>query len=407
MVVNVALYKKRRDTLMKLVDGPVLLVGSCENGQEKFCQNSTFYYFTGITEPGALYKHGYSVLFLPRYAMDRSAWMLDSISVDQITADRHGFSAVEYLGQSCKGYSFDAYFNYDQCSNLIAHLLKIVHGQSKLFTQSKSYCVDRLSSMVDGLQSFLVPLDRYSAQLRRTKDQEEIRALFDAIEITVTAQYAAAQAIKAEAHESQVAASVNYVFIENGAREAFPSIIGSGPNSTILHYNQNQRVMKENELVVVDIGARFNYYCGDITRTYPVSGTFTERQKNVYLAVLEAHTVAALHAQPGYWIRNNDNPEKSLHHIALKILQKNGLGDYFVHGIGHFLGLDVHDVGTSSDPLKEGDVITIEPGVYIPEELLGIRLEDNYWIIQDGAICLSESLPKDIQSIEQMMRATI
>jgi Xaa-Pro aminopeptidase len=130
---------------------------------------------------------------------------------------------------------------------------------------------------------------------------------------------------------------------------------------------------------------------------------FTPRQREVYSIVLETQEYIAGVAQPGYWISNKDVPEKSLQHLALDYLKDQGYDRYFIHGIGHFLGMDVHDVGDYKEPLKEGDVITIEPGIYIPEEQLGIRIEDNYWITSHGAVCMSEDLPREPHEIEEFM----
>ncbi len=124
--------------------------------------------------------------------------------------------------------------------------------------------------------------------------------------------------------------------------------------------------------------------------------------------VLECQEIVAEQAKPGMWLSNKDEQDASLHHIALNFFKKHGYDQYFIHGIGHFLGLEVHDVGNTKKPLQEGDIITIEPGLYIPEKKLGIRIEDNYWIVdQTTPVCLSESLPKTIKGIEEMMQLTL
>lgn len=164
-------------------------------------------------------------------------------------------------------------------------------------------------------------------------------------------------------------------------------------------------MLKNGQLIVVDIGAEIDHYCADLTRTYPVGGTFTKRQKELYTIVLECQELVASKAKPGMWLSNKEKPEQSLHHIAKKFLDERGYGKYFIHGIGHFLGIDVHDVGDVREPLRDGDVFTIEPGIYIPEENIGIRIEDNYWMVKDGVVCLSESLPKKPEDIEALMLA--
>ena len=204
-----------------------------------------------------------------------------------------------------------------------------------------------------------------------------------------------------------VQAGLEYMMTGAGAKPSFPSIVASGKNSTILHYSPSERIIKKGDLVVVDIGAEYNYYCADLTRTYPVSGKFTPRQRELYQLVLDTQSYIADVAKPGMWLKNKANPEQSLHHLAVSFLKERGYEQYFIHGIGHYLGIDVHDVGTYETPLQEGDVITIEPGLYLPEEKIGIRIEDNYWIVKNGAICLSEELPKSLEEIERIMQTTV
>jgi Xaa-Pro aminopeptidase len=235
----------------------------------------------------------------------------------------------------------------------------------------------------------------------------EIEQIYRAIEITELAHESAVGAIKNGVLEAEVQASLEYMMIASHARTSFPSIVASGKNGTVLHYNQNTGTLKDGDLVVVDIGAEFENYCADLTRTYPVSGTFNKRQKELYTIVLETQNYIASLAKPGMWLKNKDKADKSLHHLAVKFLATRGYDKYFPHGIGHFLGLDVHDVGNYDEPLHEGDVITIEPGIYIPEESIGIRIEDNYWITKDGALCLSEHLPKDVEDIEAIVQQAL
>jgi Xaa-Pro aminopeptidase len=204
--------------------------------------------------------------------------------------------------------------------------------------------------------------------------------------------------------ENEIQAGIEYVFIASGADLAFPCIVGSGKNSTILHYMANNKKINQGDLVLVDIGAQFDHYCGDITRTYPVSGKFTKRQREIYDIVLETQEYIENIARPGLWLSNKDKPQESLNHLAKEFMKEKGYEKYFLHGIGHFVGLDVHDVGDSLEPLKPGDVITIEPGIYIAEENIGVRIEDNYWIVEDGIVCLSEQLPKDADEIEKLLK---
>ncbi|HSW74009.1 MAG TPA: M24 family metallopeptidase, partial [Candidatus Limnocylindria bacterium] len=263
---------------------------------------------------------------------------------------------------------------------------------------------ERIKQFLPALKvEHIIDVSKEVAILRRKKDKHEIGVMYKAIEVTMLAQEAAAHTIADGVAECEVQGSLEYIFTCSGARTAFPSIVGSGKNSTVLHYVENKDTLRDGGLVVVDIGAEYDYYCADLTRTYPVSGVFTPRQREIYNLVLDTQAYVASIAKPGMWLSNKEKPDQSLNHLAKKYLDERGYGQYFFHGIGHFLGLDVHDVGDHSRPLQEGDVITIEPGIYIAKEELGIRIEDDYWVVSDGVICLSENLPKQADEIEAMM----
>ena len=278
----------------------------------------------------------------------------------------------------------------------------------KAFLYTTTYSTfDYLQKFIPNLSASIIDISSIIAQSRRRKDVSEIEQLYRAVEITELAHEAAVQALKDRVTENEIQASLEYIMTVSQARPSFPSIVAGGRNSTILHYHQNSGTLKNGDVVVVDIGAEYNNYCADLTRTYPVSGTFTKRQKELYQIVLDTQEYIASLAKPGMWLKNKDKVEKSLHHLAVKFLAQRGYDKYFPHGIGHFLGLDVHDVGDYSVPLHEGDVITIEPGIYISEEGIGIRIEDDYWITKDGAVCLSENLPKEVKDIEKMVQEAL
>jgi len=186
---------------------------------------------------------------------------------------------------------------------------------------------------------------------------------------------------------------------------AFPPIVGSGVAGCVLHYDANRGVLGEGELVVVDIGARWGYYCGDLTRTFPVSGRFNERQRALYGAVLAAYEAAVTVLRPGASIAEARRAAfASLENSGVKGDGGASLGSFFIHGIGHFLGLETHDVGGEDPTLEPGMVLTIEPGVYLPAEGVGIRIEDDYLITEDGAQCLTEGLPRSPDGVEALVR---
>lgn len=402
------MYKRRRAALVAATGAPVLLVAGFEDARVRFHQESSFFYYTGIHEPGTfclIDADGTTTLFVPHYATDRAQWVPGALKVSNEVAQEHGIERFEYLGAPCKGYVMPAYFDVQQVEHLLQALKK--YAGQPLYTMPRTYVTDRLCALLPDLARSLQDVRPFIARMRRLKSQEEIEALYNAVDVTMIGHEAAARALGAGKNECQVAAAVDYIFTESHAQAAFPSIVASGPNANVLHYNENCREMRKGECVIVDIGACLGHYCGDLTRTYPISGAFTKRQKEVYTAVLATQQHLAAVAKPGMWLRNDEQPEHSLHHIMHQCLRERGFADYIAHGVGHFLGLDVHDVGDTREALQVGDVITIEPGVYIPEEALGIRIEDDYWIVQDGAVCLSEALPSEIAAVEALVQQNL
>ncbi len=417
-------FKNRREQLVDLIkkqypdanNGIVLLFGSFES-HAVFKQERSFFYLTGIEEPATALmidlENKKTTLFVPNYAQERAKWASSAIFAEQ--KERFGFDELMYLGQECKGYQCHPFFTKEQYHNLLVIIDECVKNKKPIYTLNpqtvsgyveQRFILQRIAQLISGFNSQLIDISPLVARLRRTKSRQEIEYIYKAIDVTIDAHDAVARAISADKKEYEIQALLEYMFTVRGCSIAFPSIVASGKNGTVLHYHQNNATLQNGELVVVDIGAEYNYYCADLTRTFPVSGTFSKRQRELYMIVLETQEHIAQLAQPGMWISNKEYPEKSLIHLAHKFLDKYGYGNYFVHGIGHFLGLDVHDVGDYSQPLQPNDVITIEPGIYIPEEKIGIRIEDNYWIVEGEAICLSEDLPKVPDDIELAMANT-
>jgi Xaa-Pro aminopeptidase len=208
-------------------------------------------------------------------------------------------------------------------------------------------------------------------------------------------------------YEYQVANSMTAVYFESGCeRSAYTPIVGSGPNSVVLHYSQNRRRMDAGEVLLMDVAAECGGYTSDITRTIPVNGKFTKRQREIYDIVLGAQKAAIAAIKPGMSLaRTGPN---SLYKIAYDYINTHGkdkhgepLGKYFTHGLGHHVGLEVHDAGEPYAPLEEGMVITVEPGIYLPEEGLGVRIEDMVLVTKDGFKVLSDALPKEAGEIER------
>ena len=242
------------------------------------------------------------------------------------------------------------------------------------------------------------------AELRKVKSAAEIALLQKAIDITGEAQAEVARTSRPGAYEYEVQGALEYVFTRNGAeRPGFPSIVGSGINSTVLHYNTNRKRIDAGDLIVVDIGAEYSYYTADITRTFPASGRFTRRQRDIYQLVLDAQRAAEKAYKHGTSIHQLTRAAFDVMRASpLRDSRGNTLERYFIHGLGHWLGMDVHDVGGYSD-LPVGSVFTIEPGIYIPEEGIGVRIEDDYLVTENGLVKLSRNIPSEPDEIEQMM----
>lgn len=246
--------------------------------------------------------------------------------------------------------------------------------------------------------------------LRMVKDEQEIARTRKAVELTGAGLERVLSVLKPGMYEYQVQAEFEYAIRYEGAEHtAFETIAGSGANGTMLHYETNQCVCEPDTLILLDLGARYQGYNGDITRTYPVSGRFTSRQKEIYDIVLAANLAVQDAARPGTTRKElNDVCKKVLAKgmIRLGMIQKEEeIGRYYMHSVSHHLGLDVHDVtGPEEEVLQPGMILTDEPGLYIDEEGIGIRIEDDLLITEDGCECLSEDILRTTEEIEAFMR---
>lgn len=423
---NYSLFKQRRLFLLEQIqekypdqeEGLVLLMAGFETDRYAFRQENSFYYLTGITEPGAIlcmYLDGEEVLYLPRFSQARDQWVNVAFKMGE-TEKLFEVDQSKYLGDASNGYALKPPFTKEKYSTLLHDLSEYLDHKSMVFglfdkTNAGYFMQIHLFEKLSGWLPMIAPLARDISPIvhhfRRFKDDYEISLIHGATQITKMAHETAAGLITAGRFEYEVQAGIDYVFTHLAAAiPAFPSIVATGKNTTVLHYTDRNHELKKNDLVVVDIGAEYGYYASDITRTYPVGGKFTKRQREIYEAVLNTQNYIESLAKPGMYLKNPQRPELSLHHLAVKYLETLGFAQYFCHGIGHYLGLDVHDVGDYSTPLEEGDVFTIEPGIYIAQENLGVRIEDDYVITEDGAVCLSFDLPKSVDEIEAMMAKT-
>ncbi len=260
----------------------------------------------------------------------------------------------------------------------------------------------------------LAPIMR---DLRMQKSEEEIALIRDTCNITRDAFLRVLRNIKPGMAEYEVEAEITYEFIKQGARgHAYQPIIASGINACVLHYSANSKVLADGELLLMDFGAEYGNYAADCSRTIPVNGRFTPRQKDLYKAVLEVFRFASTLMKPGSSINKVHNEvcrRFGQEHVKLGLYSADDLQNqnkehplyqqYYMHGTSHFLGLDVHDVGSKDAEFRPGMVLTCEPGIYVPAEHTGIRLESNMLITRDGHVDLMKDIPLEIEAIEELM----
>jgi Xaa-Pro aminopeptidase len=259
---------------------------------------------------------------------------------------------------------------------------------------------------------------RLMKELRGIKTALEIDVLQKAINITDSTFRHLLQFIKPGVMEYEIEAEIFHQFLkQRSTGPAYGSIIASGDRARTLHYIENSRECLSGELILMDFGAEYGNYCADLTRTVPVNGKFTRRQKTVYNACLHLHKYAAGILKPGLSIvdyTEKIGDEATIIFQKIGLLKKSDIKNedpndrayrkYLYHGISHHLGIDVHDLGTRTAPIKAGMVFTIEPGIYIEEEKMGVRIENNFWITRNGNKDLMKNIPIEAEDIEAMMK---
>ena len=268
------------------------------------------------------------------------------------------------------------------------------------------------------------PLHKYERSakllkaLRGAKTAEEIEVMKEAISITEKTFRRLLEFIKPGVMEYEIHAEILHEFLKNRSRgEAYGSIIASGDSARTLHYVSNNEECKDGELILMDFGANYGGYNADLTRTVPVNGRFTERQKEVYNACLHLHNFCKTLLKPGISIVDYTEKvadEATQQFIKIGLLNESDVKNedkdnrayrkYLYHSISHHLGVDVHDLGTRVEPIQPGMVFTVEPGIYIEEEQMGIRIENNLWITENGNIDLMKNIPITVEEIESLMK---
>jgi len=411
-----SVYRERRQKLLQQVrDGIVVMIGAREEdfGEVgRFRQRNDFMYLTGVETPAAyliLVPGGVlpgrpesETVFIPPRNLTRERWTGIKLGPGAEAQQIFGIADVAPA---------------DKFKERLDALLSGAAGSEnpppKIYTVVTSGPGSELSRearFVEMLkQSYpkneISNLAGITAEMRKVKEPSELDLLQKAVDVSLEGHREIAKAIKPGVYEYEAQAALEAAFTRLGSeRTGYPSIIGSGFNSTILHYNENRKKIAPGELVVVDAAAEYSYYTADITRTFPASGRFTPRQRDIYRLVLEAQRAAEKAFKPG------ESTMKDLQQAALQVMKSSPLRDkqgntlerYFIHGLGHWIGMDVHDVG-SYGVLPAGSVITIESGIYIQEEKLGVRIEDDYLVTNSGLKKLSAKLPCEPEEVERMM----
>lgn len=414
-------YRARRVALSKTLDGGVVVLFAATESEGPntlygFRQDNNFFYLTGWAEPGAAVviapaveatnktpaRPYREVLFLPAHNVTQEKW-----TGPKLGADDPGAAATT---------GFDRVATLEQMHDVLLQVLPQPHvviysalGQAP--ENSPSTIPLEWLKRSNAFPNYVAYEDvgEKIAALRKHKDRGEIERIRHATEASIAGHRAAMKAMRPGMFEYQIAALMQYKFQDGGCeRPAYAPIVGSGFYSTVLHYSEDSHEIHDGDVVVMDVAGEYGMYASDITRTLPANGHFTARQREIYNVVLGAQQAVmnAVVAGKSGLLRNDAN---SLYKIAYDYINTHGkdlhgepLGKYFIHGLGHRVGLEVHDVG--SGPVDKGDVFTVEPGVYIPEEKIGVRIEDIVMLDENGKLVnLTADLPHTAEEVEAAM----
>lgn len=372
----------------------------------KFTPNRNFYYLTGIDEPNVIVtilktdKEAIETVYVEREDELMAKWVGRAISKDE-ASEVSGIKSTKYLDE------FD--------STISSYIDR--RGISKIYLDLERQSINIPSTKAQDMANTLrvkyphlkiKNIFHNIAKLRMVKNDREVELIQKAIGITKEGILAMAKNLTPGMKEYEVEAYFDFKIKSLGASaHAFSTICAAGKNATVLHYEDNNQEAKDGDLILFDLGAEYDYYCSDISRTIPVNGKFTDRQKQIYQIVLNAMKEVEKNTKPGLTLADLNNiAKKALAKGCMEIgliEKEEEIGKYYFHSVGHSLGLDTHDVWILDSKLEEGAVITNEPGLYIEEEGIGIRLEDDLLVTKDGCINLSKDIPVEIEDIEALM----
>jgi Xaa-Pro aminopeptidase len=398
--VPTAEYEARREAIRQEISDVLVVFGRTTKAEEElrtgFFQESDFYYLSGWTEPDAvmlLTKTEEEIFLPPRNEIYERYYGHKTSAADANATSLTGFRKVLSLPQ------------------LEPELFRLLGTGKKvqiLSSEPESASVKQLLALRPD-----VSVEDFSSHVeahREIKSVAEQQLLQRAADVSVKAHLAVARSLRSGWFEYQAAAAMEKTWGDLGCeRPAYAPIVASGPNAVVLHYATNKRQMQGGDLAVIDAAAECSAYAADITRTLPVGGRFSSRQREIYDVVLKAQQAAVDAVKPGMVIGRKDTVN-SLMKIAYDYINTHGkdthgqpLGAYVLHGLSHHIGLDVHDPGDIMTPLKPGMVISIEPGVYIRDEGIGVRIEDMVLVTETGHKVLTEALPKEAAELERLM----
>ncbi len=398
--IPLAEYASRRKKVLASLKGAVGMLFAGEHdphGDTRFRPHPHFEYLTGVVdEPGALLlldptnpvESRRAMLLLRPRDPEREKWDGYRLEIAAPLRERTGLSAVFRTDALPRMLTAAA-----ARSKRLACLLPPASYNQRLSRDLELFrkVAERIVGVTIENRTDLLE------KMRAVKSRNEVALIQQAIDITAVGFEAMMRATRPGLNEFELQETIEHAYRTSGARTAaFPTIVGSGINSTVLHYRDNDQQLSDGDLICVDSGAVFAGYCADVTRTIPVGGTFTARQREVYEIVLKAETAAIKAVRPGATFAELDD-------VARTIITRSGHGDFFIHSIGHHLGLETHDV-SPDEPLKQGAVVTIEPGIYIPDEVIGVRIEDDVLVTQGGSKVLSAKIPKSVAAVERVMK---
>ncbi len=394
-------FRARRNHLMSQMKSGVGLVLAAEKiDPEGSRQDSNFFYLTGLPdEAGAVLllspqETKREALYLQSAIPERDRWTGYRASLPNRALEaRLGFEVirrVDPVGSGALGPTLSYRAHRWHEMHFFGPLVGYASELPKVLD-----IYSKTTARVPGVR--IVDSSEMIAKMRMIKEPREIEKISRATDIAVLGHLEAMRRVRPGMREWDLKQVLEDAFRKNGSRRlAYGSIVGAGPDGCVLHYQRDDRVIQDGELVLIDAGAEFDHYASDVTRTFPANGKFSAEQRRVYEAVLRAQQAAMDKIRPGVtWDELSDT--------ASKVLADAGYYDYYIHGLGHPVGLEVHDINLPALPLAEGMVITMEPGVYIPGKRIGVRIEDMILVTKSGYKNLSEKLPRDPDAIEKLM----